>query len=77
MYSILFAAFDTFGATERPVMMTSVVLVVENCVVDSAFVITTPAVRAANVPSPRRNVVVLFGGVGTWPATVAVITGVI
>lgn len=28
---------------------------------------------AANVPSPRRNVVVLLGGVGTPPPTVAVI----
>lgn len=28
---------------------------------------------AAKVPSPRRNVVVLFGGVGTHPPTVAVI----
>lgn len=27
----------------------------------------------ANVPSPRKNVVVLFGGVGTHPHTVAVI----
>lgn len=29
-----------------------------------------PLEGAANVPSPRRNVVVLFGGVGTAPPTV-------
>lgn len=29
----------------------------------------------AKVPSPRRNVVVLLGGVGTAPPTVAVIVG--
>jgi hypothetical protein len=34
-----------------------------------------PPVGIANVPSPRRNVVVLFGGVGTAPPTVAVMTG--
>ncbi len=32
-----------------------------------------PPDGAANVPSPRRKVVVLFGGVGTPPPTVAVI----
>jgi hypothetical protein len=34
-----------------------------------------PLGGSANVPSPRRNVVVLFGGVGTAPPTVAVIVG--
>ena len=32
-----------------------------------------PPTGAWNVPSPRKNVVVLFGGVGTPPPTVAVI----
>ena len=31
--------------------------------------------RLVNVPSPRKNVVVLLGGVGTAPPTVALITG--
>src|SRR6201986_4491554 len=34
-----------------------------------------PPAGAANEPSPRRNVVVLFGGVGTAPPTVDVIAG--
>jgi hypothetical protein len=38
-------------------------------------VILPPLGGSANVPSPRRNVVVLFGGVGTAPPTVAVIVG--
>src|SRR6187402_1934553 len=34
-----------------------------------------PPAGAANVPSPRKNVVVLLGGVGTAPPAVAVIIG--
>jgi len=40
-----------------------------------ARVISPPPVGVAKVPSPLRNVVVLFGGVGTAPPTVALITG--
>lgn len=43
---------------------------------DTSIDVTVPEVLgAAKVPSPRKNVVVLFGGVGTAPPTVAVITG--
>jgi len=37
------------------------------------FKVAPPPAGAANVPSPRRNVVVLLGGVGTPPPTVALI----
>jgi len=39
------------------------------------FVTVPPPDGVANMPSPRKNVVVLFGGVGTAPPTVAVIAG--
>ena len=41
----------------------------------SSAVLRTIVEAAANVASPRRKVVVLFGGVGTSPLTVAVATG--
>lgn len=40
-----------------------------------ARTISPPPEGVANVPSHRRNVVVLFGGVGTAPQTVDVIAG--
>jgi hypothetical protein len=42
--------------------------------IDTAVTVPPPA-GVANVPSPLKKVVVLFGGVGTAPPTVAVITG--
>lgn len=40
-----------------------------------ARIISPPPLGVAKVPSHRRKVVVLFGGVGTAPPTVEVITG--
>ena len=45
-------------------------------VTETSFTVPPPPpAGAANVPSPLKNVVVLFGGVGTAPPTVAVIVG--
>ena len=40
-----------------------------------ALVTVPPPAGVANTPSPRKKVVVLFGGVGTAPPTVEVMTG--
>src|SRR5712691_6072620 len=57
-------------------MVSSLVVLIVNGKVPVYFksVGTTAAGSVAKVASPRRNVVVLFGGVGTRPLAVAVAT---
>src|ERR1700730_6430663 len=63
-----------FANVASPDIATSVAMLLalttKICVLVSA---TSAPTTAANVPSPRRNVVVLLGGVGTNPPVVAVI----
>jgi hypothetical protein len=62
------------AVTPAPVKL-RVVTAVESVTPSSWVVSEPPPDGVANVPSPRRKVVVLFGGVGTAPPTVEVIVG--
>lgn len=74
---VLSASTESRTALEKPVCPVTTTLAsldpgnAPKSIVAVPIVGLPPAGGVANVPSPRRNVVVLFGGLGTKPLTVA------